>query len=94
MGSVLMYNTSSTVLARIAVMENKLQFDVDRARETMLAEMNFMFSEGCRAGIQYPDEYKQPVNVFNEHSPTIYCTDKRKDMMEYIEKQVYNIGRK
>lgn len=68
-------------------------FDIDKVRNTLLDEMQYMYFEGCRQGINYPDEYKKPQTGFNEHSPTIYCNDERAKLGDYILDKMTTIGR-
>jgi hypothetical protein len=71
----------------------KVVFDVDKVRQTLYDEMAYMYMEGCRKGIDYPEEYRVSQNTFNPNSPPIYCMDQKNKLDDYVINKVRNIGR-
>lgn len=71
----------------------KIVFDIDKVRKTLLDEMQYMYSAGCREGINYPEEYRKPGNYFNPNSPSNYCRSKQEELNDYIYDKLKEIGR-
>lgn len=82
-----------TLNAQVADMKGKVIYDIDKVREQMLGEMDYMFSRGCRVGIDYPEEYRMIQTGFNQHSPGIYCNDERMKLNDYIYEKLRQVGR-
>lgn len=67
-------------------------FDIDKVRSTMYDELSYMYVTGCRAGIEYPPEYRESSG-FNLHSPVIYCDEERDKHDDYIKTVIREVGK-
>lgn len=68
-------------------------FDIDKIREKYLTELQYMYTAGCKTGIEYPPEYREDQTGFNLHSPVIYCDEEKEKLNDYFYDQIKNIGR-
>lgn len=75
-------------------MKESTVYDIDLVRTTMLSDLQYAYSEGCRTGVDYPPEYREDQTGFNANSPTIWCGQKQEDLREWMLNQVFKAGRK
>lgn len=75
-------------------MRKSFIYNLDYARSRMDIEMRFMYQQGCKQGIEYPEEYKQLSRQFyTENSPINWCNGKLDKLEDYVQGQVYNLGK-
>lgn len=77
----------------LRVTQSRMIFDIDKTRKSFYEEMSYMYSVGCRIGIDYPEEYRRPVTEFNEHSPVNYCNDHKDRLNQYMDIRIKELGK-
>jgi hypothetical protein len=77
-------------------LKGKVVYDIDKIRQQLFTEMNYMFLQGCLEGIEYPDRYRMTLGTgFNQNSPVSWCGDmQRADKYQnYIYNEIKKAGR-
>jgi hypothetical protein len=94
--TLLFFLTGATVLNALLVgytahhFNSRLVYDIDLVRSQCLANMRYRFFQGCEEGAEY--EQKTLEDGWNV-STTTYCAEETREMYEYMEQNVVEMGR-